>query len=201
MYSTLTETEIAARLDIAEHVPFHENPFPQFAGRPVRAAAVLLPLTWVENEWYLLYTRRTDVMEHHKGQVSFPGGATDPQDSDAVATALREAHEEVGLQPGHVRVLGKLGEMLTVTNFMVTPIVGVFPWPYAFNVHTIEVDRVFVLPLRWLADRQNWQEFVRRETNRALITYFPYDGELVWGATARMTVEFIRAMGWQPPEA
>jgi 8-oxo-dGTP pyrophosphatase MutT (NUDIX family) len=201
MYFPLTESEIAARLDIAEHQSFHEKPFPQFAGRAPRAAAVLLPLTWVGNECYVLYTRRTDVMEHHKGQVSFPGGATDPQDSGPVDTALREAQEEIGLQPKDVRVLGKLGEMLTVTNFIVTPIVGVFPWPYAFNVHTIEVDRVFILPLRWLADKENWQEFVRRETNRSVITYFPYDGELVWGATARMTVEFIRAMGWHPQEA
>ena len=201
MYAPLTETEITARLDIAEHQSFHEKPFPQFADRAPRSAAVLLPLTWVENEWYLLYTRRTDIMEHHKGQVSFPGGATDPQDTGPVETALREAQEEIGLRRADVRVLGKIGEMLTVTNFIVTPIVGVFPWPYAFTVHTIEVDRVFVLPLRWLADRQNWQEFVRRETNRSVITYFPYDGELVWGATARMTVEFIRAMGWSPQEA
>jgi 8-oxo-dGTP pyrophosphatase MutT (NUDIX family) len=201
MYSPLTETEMAARLDIAEHQSFHEKPFPQFADRAPRAAAVLLPLTRVDNEWYLLYTRRTDIMEHHKGQVSFPGGATDPQDSGPVDTALREAQEEIGLRPADVRVLGQMGEMLTVTNFIVTPIVGVFPWPYAFTVHTIEVDRVFVLPLRWLADRQNWQEFVRRETSRSVITYFPYDGELVWGATARMTVEFIRAMGWGSQEA
>lgn len=122
------------------------------------------------------------------------------RNSGPVETALREAEEEVGLRRTDVRVLGSMGEMLTVTNFIVSPIVGVFPWPYAFNVHTIEVARVFVMPLRWLADRQNWQEFVRKETNRSVITYFPYDGELVWGATARMTVEFIRAMGWHSPE-
>ncbi len=195
MYSHLSEAEIAARLDTAEHQSFHEKPFPQFAERAPRAAAVLLPLTIVDDEWYLLYTRRTDIVEHHKGQVSFPGGATDPEDAGPVETALREADEEIGLRGPDVRVLGKMGTMLTVTNFLITPIVGVFPWPYAFTMHTIEVDRVFVLPLRWLADRQNWQEFVRKETNRSVITYFPYDGELVWGATARMTVEFIHAMG------
>jgi 8-oxo-dGTP pyrophosphatase MutT (NUDIX family) len=195
MYFPPTEAQIAARLDIAEHQSFHEKPFPQFTGRSPRAAAVLLPLVWVGDDWQILYTRRTDIVEHHKGQVSFPGGATDPEDLTPEDTALREAEEEIGLRRNDVHVLGRLGQMLTVTNFIITPVVGIFPWPYAFTVHTIEVDRVFTLPLKWLSDHENWQEFVRKETDRSVITYFPYDGELLWGATARMTVEFIRAMG------
>lgn len=193
--SQLTETEMAARLANAEQLSFHEKPFPQFDGRPTRAASVLIPLTKVGEDWHLLFTRRTEIVEHHKGQVSFPGGAADPEDHNPEETALREAEEEIGLRRADVRLLGRLGQMLTVTNFLVTPIVGVFPWPYAFTVHTIEVERVFTLPLAWLADRGNWQEFVRQETGRTVITYFPYDGELLWGATARMTVEFIRALG------
>jgi 8-oxo-dGTP pyrophosphatase MutT (NUDIX family) len=190
-----TATEIADFLRTATHQSFHEKPFEQFDSRPARLAAVLVPLTYVDGDWHILYTRRADTVEHHKGQVSFPGGATDPEDTSPEDTALREADEEIGLRRADVRLLGRLGEMLTVTNFHVTPVVGVFPWPYAFTVHTIEVGRVFTLPLAWLADRNNWQEFVRRETGRSVITYFPYDGELLWGATARMTVEFIRALG------
>jgi 8-oxo-dGTP pyrophosphatase MutT (NUDIX family) len=201
MYSLLTEADLVTRLKLARHPSFHEEPFPQFAGRPPRAAAVLVPLTWVTGDWHLLYTRRTDIVEHHKGQVSFPGGATDPGDTSPEDTALREAEEEIGLRRKDVRILGQLGEMLTVTNFMVTPIVAVFPWPYAFTVHTIEVDRVFMLPVKWLADHDNWQEFVRRETQRSVITYFPYDGELLWGVTARITVEFIHALGLMQPAA
>lgn len=200
MYSLLTEAEMVTRLNFARHQFFHEEPFPQFAGRPPRPAAVLVPLTCVDGDWQVLYTRRTDIMQHHKGQVSFPGGATDPEDTSPEATALREAEEEIGLRRADVRVLGRLGEMLTATNFIITPIVAVFPWPYAFTVHTIEVDRVFTLALKWLADPENWQEFVRRETHRSVITYFPYDGELLWGVTARMTVEFIRAIGLLQPE-
>jgi 8-oxo-dGTP pyrophosphatase MutT (NUDIX family) len=192
---SLTETEIAARLRAAKHQSFHEKPFEQFSSRPPRTAAVLVPLTLVEDEWHVLYTRRADTVEHHKGQVSFPGGAADPEDTSIEETALREAEEEVGLRRADVRILGRLGEMLTVTNFHITPIVGVFPWPYAFTVHTIEVGRVFTMPLAWLADRGNWHEFIRAETGRSVIMYFPYDGELLWGATARMTVEFIRAIG------
>jgi 8-oxo-dGTP pyrophosphatase MutT (NUDIX family) len=198
MLPQLTETEIVARLDIAEHQSFYEKPFPQFANRRPRAAAVLLPLAWDGDEWNILYTRRTDIVEHHKGQVSFPGGATDPQDSGPEETALREAEEEIGLRRSDVHILGRLGEMLTVTNFFITPFVGVIPWPYAFTVHTVEVERVFTVPLAWLANRENWQEFVRQETGLSVITYFPYDGELVWGITARITVEFIRALGLIP---
>lgn len=195
MYSILSPAEISARLDQAEHQPYHEEVFPQFAGRPPRLSAVMVPLAWVDGDWQVLFTRRTDLVETHKGQVSFPGGATDPQDDSPEATALREAEEEVGLRPADVQILGRLGEILTVTNFIITPVVAVFPWPYAFKVHTIEVGRVFTLPLKWLADHNNWQEFVRRETHRTVITYFPYDGELLWGVTARITVEFMRVIG------
>jgi 8-oxo-dGTP pyrophosphatase MutT (NUDIX family) len=200
MYQHLSEQEIVTRLDHANHQTFHEEPFPQFSGRSPRAAAVLIPLTKVKDEWQVIYTRRTDIVEHHKGQVAFPGGATDPEDKNPQATALREADEEVGLHPADVRVLGQLGEMLTVTNFLVTPVAAVFPWPYVFKVHTIEVDRVFMLPLKWLSERGNWQEFVRKETQRSMISYYPYDGELLWGVTARITVEFIRALGFLSPE-
>ena len=200
MYSILPEAEISNRLAQARHESFHEEPFPQFAGRPARNSAVLVPLAWADGDWHVLYTRRTDLVETHKGQVSFPGGATDPGDDSPEATALREAEEEVGLRRADVRILGRLGEMLTVTNFIVTPVVAVFPWPYAFKVHTIEVGRVFTLPLKWLSDHNNWQEFVRRETHRSMIAYFPFDGELLWGVTARITVEFIRGLGLMEPE-
>ena len=199
MYSILSENEIKNRLMQAHHQSIHEEPFPQFAGRSARPAAVLIPLTMVSGDWQVLFTRRTDIVEHHKGQVSFPGGATEPQDVDAVDTALREAHEEIGLRSSDTRILGQLGEMLTVTNFLVTPVVAVFPWPYAFTVHTIEVDRVFTIPLKWLTNHENWQEFIRKETKRSLITFYPYDGELLWGVTARMTVEFIHALGFNDP--
>jgi 8-oxo-dGTP pyrophosphatase MutT (NUDIX family) len=201
MYTLLTEAEIATLLAQANHRSFHEDPFPQFAGHDPRAAAVLVPLAWVSGNWHVLYTRRTDIVEHHKGQVSFPGGATDPEDSDPEATALREADEEIGLRPKDVRILGRLGEMRTVTNFLVTPVVAVIPWPYTFTVHTIEVSRVFTLPLKCLAYQDNWQEFIRKETQRSVIIYFPYDGELLWGVTARITLEFIRAIGLLSSEA
>lgn len=193
MATHFTEEEIARRLREFRH-PSYSELDQDAVKKPLRPAAVLIPLIWMD-EWHILYTRRTDTVEHHKGQVSFPGGATDPEDDSPEATALREAEEEIGVRRKDVRVLGRLGKMVTISNFLVTPIVGVIPWPYGFKVHTVEVGRVFTMPLDWLAQRDNWQEFVRRETGHSVITYFPFDGELLWGATARMTVNFVKAMG------
>lgn len=88
---SLSEADITHRLQTAEHLSFHEKPFPQFDSRPARLAAVLVPLTYADGEWHLLFTRRADTVEHHKGQVSFPGGAADPEDTSPEDTALREA--------------------------------------------------------------------------------------------------------------
>jgi len=160
-----------------------------------RCAAVLIPLTWFDNEWHLLYTRRTDKVETHKGQVSFPGGACDPGEETPEQTALREADEEVGIQPQDVRLLGKLAPMITISSFRVTPVVGVLRWPYAFRVGYDEVARVFTMPLSWLVDRKNRWEFKLPGRPYGLIVYHPYDGELLWGATAIMTDVFLQVLG------
>ncbi len=193
MVEHLTEQEIAQRLRQFNH-PTYSELLDDSVKKPLRRAAVLIPLIWVDSSWHIIYTRRADRVEHHKGQVSFPGGATDPGDDSPEATALREADEEIGIRPQDVRILGRLGEMVTISNYIVTPVVGVVPWPYGFKVHTVEVARVFTMPLEWLATRENWQEFMRVETGHSIIAYFPYDSELLWGATARMTVNFIKAI-------
>jgi len=194
MADQLTEDEIVKRLSQSQYPAFSELA-QETVKKGVRPAAVLIPLFLQAGEWHILYTRRTDNVEHHKGQVSFPGGATDPEDQSAEDTALREAEEEVGIRRQDVRLLGRLGQMITVSHYRITPVVGVFPWPYAFKVHTVEVGRVFSMPLAWLATRDNRLEFIRTETGHAVITYVPYDGELLWGATAHMTVNLIEALG------
>ena len=160
----------------------------------LKCAAVLVPLTYVNDEWHLLFTRRTDRVQSHKGQVSFPGGACDDGETTPEETALREAEEEIGLRPADVKVLGRLSQLITISSFRVSPIVGVIPWPYAFKVASIEVARVFTIPLLWLSDRNNYWEFFLRDSERSLIAYHPYDGELLWGATARMTVSFLKTI-------
>jgi len=161
----------------------------------LKCAAVLVPLAWQDNEWHLLYTRRTNIVESHKGQVSFPGGACDDGETTPEQTALREAEEEIGLDPQNVKILGRLANLITISYFRVTPVVGVVKWPTVFRVGEHEVARVFTIPLGWLANPSNRWQFERPGTNRSLIAYHPYDGELLWGATARMTVDFLKILG------
>jgi 8-oxo-dGTP pyrophosphatase MutT (NUDIX family) len=160
----------------------------------LRCAAVLLPLTRFDQEWHLLFTRRTNRVETHKGQVSFPGGACDPGENTPEQTALREAQEEIGLRPQDVRVLGRLNSLATITSFRVSQVVGIVPWPYAFRVENAEVARVFTMPLAWLSAPGNCWEFNPPGNRFKLIVYHPYDGELLWGATASMTRQFIEVL-------
>lgn len=196
-FPEITEAHIAEKLRAAydanasPEVPEHMNFAP---GTDLKCAAVLLPLLRLGNEWQLLYTRRTERVETHKGQVSFPGGACDPGEEQPEQTALREAEEEIGLRPQDVRVLGRLSPLVTITSFRVSPIVGVIPWPYAFRVENAEVARVFVMPLSWLADKRNRWEFSLPGMKFGLIVYHPFDGEVLWGATALMTDNFLRAL-------
>ena len=161
----------------------------------LKCAAVLVPLVWHDEEWHLLYTRRTDTVESHKGQVSFPGGACDEGETTPEETALREANEEIGLDPKDVTVLGRLPNLITITYFRVTPVIGVVKWPAVFRVGEHEVARIFTIPLAWLSNRSNRWQFEMPGRARSLIAYHPYDGELLWGATARMTVDFLRVLG------
>jgi 8-oxo-dGTP pyrophosphatase MutT (NUDIX family) len=163
----------------------------------LKCAAVLVPLVWQDDEWHLLYTRRTDRVESHKGQVSFPGGACDDGETTPEETALREAEEEIGLNPNNVKLLGRLPTLITVSYFRVTPVVGVIvQWPTVFRVGEHEVARVFTMPLGWLANELNRWRFDIPNRKRSVIAYHPYDGELLWGATARMTVEFLKVLGY-----
>ncbi len=187
----LTEEFIAQALRFPHQAPYTEKEIR--ADHPLRLAGVLVPLIYQAGGWSLLYTRRADGVGHHKGQVSFPGGASDPGES-AEQTALREANEEIGIRPADVRILGRLPQIVTISDYLVTPVVGVLPWPYAFRVYTPEVARVFTLPLDWLANRENFMKLVRSETGRHVIAYLPNDGEMLWGATAHMTIEFLKIL-------
>ncbi len=160
----------------------------------VRPAAVLVPLYLDGGEWHVLFTQRTDMVETHKGQVSFPGGGVDPGDTSRVETALREAEEEIGLRREDVTVLGQLDELLTVTQYHITPIVGLFPWPYPFVLSTAELSEVFGAPLAWLADPANLEIRMREPIvpGRKIPVYFlHYQGYTIWGATARMLLNLI----------
>ena len=163
-----------------------------------KCAAVLLPLIRAGEAWHLVFTRRTESVEHHKGQVSFPGGGCEIDEATPEQTALREAQEEIGLEPGDLRVLGRLNDVLTITRYRVTPVVGVMRWPYPLRPNPAEVSRVFTMPLAWLSDPQNWQErpFTPQNVVRPVpvVTYSPYDNETLWGISARITLNFLSVL-------
>jgi 8-oxo-dGTP pyrophosphatase MutT (NUDIX family) len=198
-----TEAEIGHHLKQAQAIdpgdPYLEYPplLSQFKDKP-KPAAVLIPLLRKDSAWHILFTRRREDLPEHSGQVAFPGGRTDPGDPSPEGTALREACEEIGLQPEDVKILGRLGSYLTITNYLVTPIVGVIPWPYTLQLESREVSRAFTIPLEWLMDPANYEERPRYlpATNQPVnVIYFEYyDGELLWGASARLTLAFIHAL-------
>jgi len=188
--------EIATRLKDAFDPNKQNSDVSDASEHKLKCAAVLVPLVWQVNEWHLLYTRRTDRVDSHKGQVSFPGGACDEGETSAEQTALREANEEIGIDPQDVRVLGKLPDMITVSYYLVTPVVGIIKWPTVFRVGEDEVARVFTIPLGWLANGSNRWQFERPEVKRSVIAYHPFDGEMLWGATARMTLDLLNVLGY-----
>lgn len=171
------------------------------AGRPLKDAAVLIPLVRHDAQWQLLFIRRaSNERDRHSGQVAFPGGAYEHCDGSLQATALRETKEEIGLNTGRIQLLGQLDPYLTISHFRVTPVVGIVQWPSPLSLQPAEVARAFLVPLSWLRDRRNFTLRARREMDpqsarrHPIIVFEPYDGEVLWGATARMTVNFIRAL-------
>ena len=124
----LTEEQIAQKLLTAQQNTADSNgdaEIPVKPGTVLKCAAVLIPLTFYKEEWHMLFTRRTDRVESHKGQVAFPGGACDDGETTPEQTALREAEEEIGINPADVKVIGRLSRMITISNFRVSPVVGV----------------------------------------------------------------------------
>lgn len=167
-----------------------------FDPKNYKPAAVLAPLLWFEGEWHLFYTRRSSSLMNHSGQVSFPGGSWDVEDEDLSATALRESWEETGLRPEEVRVLGEMPAIGITTHFLVTPVVGIIPWPYPLRLQETEVARAFIVPLSWLADPANFYTSTRIYEGKTyeIIYYQLYDGEKIWGATARITQELLKLL-------
>jgi 8-oxo-dGTP pyrophosphatase MutT (NUDIX family) len=152
-------------------------------------AAVLVPIVLRETGLTMLLTQRTAHLRDHGGQISFPGGRCEPSDISAEATALREAEEEVGLDPGQVEIIGRLPQYLTGTGFTITPVVGLVTPPINLKLDDFEVAEAFEPPLAFLLDRQNHQR-QQREFNGMQHEFWamPWNNYYIWGATAGMLV-------------
>jgi 8-oxo-dGTP pyrophosphatase MutT (NUDIX family) len=157
--------------------------------RPLKPAAVLVPLIERPDELTVLFTQRTSHLAHHAGQVSFPGGHIEPGDGGPAETALRETEEEVGVDRGHVRLVGHLDTYVTRTGFVVAPVVGVITPPFTLRPDPHEVAEVFEVPLSFLLDRQNHHRCSAEfEGTSRHFWAMPFGRHFIWGATAGMVV-------------
>ncbi len=158
-------------------------------------AAVLVPLYTHQDDLYVVFTKRTDRVQHHPGEISFPGGAMDPDDPDLIVTALREAEEEIGLSRDHIEVIGRLDDIVTISSFHVSVYVAeIDPQrsPYAWQPHEHEVAEILEVPLHHVLDAANLVEVPRQRDGQLIIMEgFRFGEHIIWGATGRMLRNFL----------
>jgi 8-oxo-dGTP pyrophosphatase MutT (NUDIX family) len=172
-------------------------PLPNISGKEKQPAAVLIPLLLDQENWKILFIKRTHHQDdRHSGQVAFPGGRADSGDPALQYTALREAEEEIGLNPDDVEILGQSCPITTVTDYEVTPFVGVIPWPYPLKLSKVEVEKTILIPINWLIDPQNHQiKFWKPDPSAVegipVIFFKEYLGDILWGVTAQIVLDFL----------
>jgi 8-oxo-dGTP pyrophosphatase MutT (NUDIX family) len=158
-------------------------------------AAVLVPIIRREPELTVLFTQRTSHLNDHAGQISFPGGRSEPDDPSEEHTALRETEEEIGLDRSHVSLLGRLPEYITGTGFRVTPVVGWIEPGFSLSPDPFEVAEVFEVPLTFLLDPNNHQQkSIVWEGRQRQYYAMPYQSRYIWGATAGMLRSLYHAL-------
>jgi 8-oxo-dGTP pyrophosphatase MutT (NUDIX family) len=153
---------------------------------------VLVPVYNNEGKCYIIFTQRTNNVKEHKGQISFPGGAR--QDGESLLdTALRESWEEIGLAPADVEILGELDDTLTVaSNYIVTPFVGIIPWPHNLKADGWETDEIIEVPVSALSDKSSREDKNEVIEGKPVTSYFYHYGDrVIWGATARILHQFL----------
>ena len=194
------ESRIAAYGEASEVGGTAQVVNPHFrAIKSLRPAAVLVPIVMREDGPTLMFTQRTDHLEHHPGQVSFPGGHVEEGDETPEETALRETEEEVGLHRRHIDIIGRLDTYLTSTGFSVTPVVARATPPFEINPDPVEVAEVFEVPLAFLLDTGNHLRETRLFGDQTWYAYaMPYNGYHIWGVTAGMVRNFYEILSGAP---
>jgi 8-oxo-dGTP pyrophosphatase MutT (NUDIX family) len=162
-----------------------------------RRAGVLIPILKEQDEWYLIFTKRTEKVTHHKNEISFPGGGFDFKlDRDIVQTALREANEEIGCEC--VNTLGLLDDIYTISQYIVTPVVGYISddfLPSCENHNTDEIEYILKVALDKISDpKYFWMEEVTYREVPIQVPFFDYKGEIIWGATGRILRNFLEIL-------
>ncbi len=164
----------------------------RFSSKKSIPAGVLFPLFFKEGQAHLLFTKRTDHLEHHKGQIAFPGGKRDKTDANMLETTLRETREEVGITENDIEILGQADRFQTNTYFLITPYVGVFPYPYPYTVSPGEIERLIEVPLLHLL-RDDVFETKPFEKNGIIwqVHYYYFGDDTIWGVTGFLLSRFL----------
>jgi len=191
----LTKEHISGRLlHYNNRATISTDQYPHF-----KRAAVLVTLFPKQNELYVLLTVRTNEVETHKGQISFPGGMQDKADANAMHTALREANEELGINAESVEVLGLLDDIATPTRYIITPVVGYLQDRPTLSPNTVEVAEVIDVPLSFFSEDSNGRwEMREREGLKVKVWFFQYGQHLIWGATAMMLRNLVEIVHNHP---
>jgi 8-oxo-dGTP pyrophosphatase MutT (NUDIX family) len=159
----------------------------------LRASAVLMPLFWHSGRWNLLFTKRSEEVSSHKGQLCFPGGRQEPSDASLEATALRECEEEIGVPVASVKVIGLLDDIETIWGVRVTPVLAVIPAGLIYTTDPREVATILEVPVAAFLDptTQRVEEHTGPDGSKRKIYFYEVGGEVVWGATARIVKEWL----------
>jgi 8-oxo-dGTP pyrophosphatase MutT (NUDIX family) len=188
-FSRLTTLDIKNRLfQQGQQVEDEDN---------VPKAAVLIPLFRQKNQWNLLFIHRSNWVDKHKDQVSFPGGMAEQGDKDSIGTALRETQEEIGIPSQKVTFLGYLDPLVFRNEYRIYPVVGEIPFPIEIIPSRMEVSHVFSIPLNWLVNPRNYslKEYGSTEGEKRQVYFFQdYEHELLWGISAYFTIKLIEKL-------
>lgn len=158
-------------------------------------AGVMLLIYPKDGEYCILLQKRSTKVDSHKGEISLPGGKVDPGDATLLDTALRETHEEMGIDPADVEVFGALDQTATTTGFCTSPFAGTIPYPYKFSPQETEVAEVLEVPVSSLVDDANRRDEIRvADGDLEYAPVFAYDGHIIFGATARILDRFLRLL-------
>ncbi len=159
-------------------------------------SAVLVPLYKDEGKYHIIFIKRSFWVPTHQGQIAFPGGSRHSNDKTLLDTALRESEEEIGLHRADVNVLGELDDQLTTTsNFILTPFVGVIPWPYEFILSKAEVDDLVIAPVHTLMEKARMKPETEMLNGKEVPSFaYYYKGRRIWGATARVLKKLLEIL-------
>ncbi len=157
-------------------------------------SAVLLPILYKDNQANILFTKRSNMVKYHKGEISFPGGTMDKKDNSLFDCVLRECYEEIGVEKKDIKLIGILDDILTIkTHFIITPFIAIIPYPYYFRINKTEIEELIIIPISYLTKKSKYEKksILDIPDSHNLVHFFYYKQHIIWGATALILKQFL----------